>query len=99
MLWRQYATYGLLVFLAAGLAGTLLRDSPAWAPWLAAALAAGVALVLLDDFRRRREVVLRDAAEALRRLAAGEVGHKLYAGGSAALAELARAVNATSEEL
>ncbi|HEY1375735.1 MAG TPA: ATP-binding protein [Gemmataceae bacterium] len=97
---RQYLGYGLLVLLAAGLVGAvLLPDAPAWAVWAVAASAGGVAVLLFDDFRRRRERVLGHATEALRRLAAGKFGHKLYAGGSPALTDLARAVNAAAETL
>lgn len=97
---RQYVAYGLLVLLTGGLAGVvLLPAAPGWALWTPAALAAGVAVAVLDDFRRRRERALRQAAEAVRRLAAGKFGHRFYAGGSPALADLARATNAAAEAL
>src|SRR5688572_28389975 len=100
MLLLQYVGYGMLVLLTAAAAGVvLLPEAPGWAVWAVAALAAGVAVAVLDDFRRRRERALRHAAEALRRLAAGKLGHKLYAGGSPALADLARATNAAAEAL
>jgi two-component system phosphate regulon sensor histidine kinase PhoR len=98
MPWRHYLIFGLLVLLTAGALGLVLAPGAAPAGvWAAAALTALAAVVLLEDFRRRRERPLRDASEALRRLAAGDFGHKLYAGGGAELAELARAVNAAGE--
>src|SRR5947209_7760340 len=94
---RQYVVYGLLVFVIAGSAGTVLFPAAAAAVWAVAALAALTAVGVLDDFRRGRERVVRDAAEAVRRLSLGKFGHKLYAGGSPALADLARATNVTAE--
>jgi two-component system phosphate regulon sensor histidine kinase PhoR len=100
MLLRQYVGHGLLVLLTAAAAGVvLLPDAPGWAVWTVAALAAGVTVAMLDDFRWGRERALRHAAEALWRLAAGKLGHKLYASGSPALADLARATNAAAEAL
>jgi two-component system phosphate regulon sensor histidine kinase PhoR len=100
MPFRQYLVYGLLVLLTAGGAGAaLLPAGSGWAGWVVAALAAGAALVGLDDFRRRRERIERNATEALRRLAAGKLGEKFYAGGSPVLADLARAHNTASEVL
>jgi two-component system phosphate regulon sensor histidine kinase PhoR len=97
MLLRQYAGYGLLVLLIVGAGGALFL--PAAAAWSVAVLAAVMAVAAVEDFRRRRERVLRDAAEALRRLGAGKFGDKLYAGGSPALADLARATNTAAETL
>jgi two-component system phosphate regulon sensor histidine kinase PhoR len=100
MLLRQYVGYGLLVVLTAGVGGTvLLPTAPGWAVWMVAVLTGCVAVAVLDDFRRQRERALRHAAEALRRLAAGKFGHKFYAGGTPALADLARATNAAAEAL
>src|SRR6516162_2897768 len=100
MLARQYLAYGLLVLLVTVAAATLvLAAGPAWAVWIVAIVATVVSIAVLDDFRRRRERVMRHAAEALRRLAAGKFGHKLYAGGSPALSELAQATNAAVENL
>jgi two-component system phosphate regulon sensor histidine kinase PhoR len=97
-LFRQYLGYGLLVGLTGGAAGSLLLPAgSAWVGWVVAAVAASVALVAFDDFRRRRERVLQDATETLRRLTAGKFGFKLYAGGSPALADLARATNTAAE--
>src|SRR5437764_10571982 len=100
MPWRHYVVFGLLVLLTAGAAGTVLAPGAAPAGvWAAAALTAVVTVSLLEDFRRRRERPLRAAAEALRHMAAGEFGHTLYAGGGAALTELARSLNAAAEAL
>ncbi len=100
MLFRQYLGYSLLVLLTAGVGGMLLLPADVgWASWAVAAVATGAALVGFDDFRRRRERIERDAAEALRRLAAGKFGEKLYAGGSPVLTDLARAHNAAAEVL
>jgi two-component system phosphate regulon sensor histidine kinase PhoR len=100
MPWRHYLLFGLLVLLTAGTAGTLLTAGAApVGVWTVAVLTAGAAVTLLEDFRRRRDRPLRDAAEALRRMAAGDFSHQLYAGGGAALADLARTVNATGEAL
>src|SRR5438105_9798715 len=98
MPWRHYTVYGLLVLAAAGVAGSLTGAAPA-AVWGAALLAAAVAVVLLEDFRRRLTEPLRDAAEAVRRLGRGEFTHKLYAGGQPALADLARTCNAATDAL
>jgi two-component system phosphate regulon sensor histidine kinase PhoR len=100
MLFRQYVGYGLLVLVTVGGAGMVLVPAASvWSVWTVAALASCVAVVGLDDFRRRREIPLRHAAEALRRLAAGKFGDRVYAGGSPALTDLARATNATAEAL
>lgn len=99
MLVRQYVVYGLLVLLVAGMVGTLLFPAVPAVVWTVAVVAAAAAIGVLDDFRRGRERVIRDAAEAVRRLSAGKFGDKLYAGGSPALADLARAMNATAETL
>jgi two-component system phosphate regulon sensor histidine kinase PhoR len=100
MPWRHSVVFGLLVLATAGVTGLALNGGavPA-ATWATAAVTAVVAVVLFEDFRRRQERPLAHAAEALRRLAAGEFGHKLYAGGSPAVAELARAANAAAEAL
>ena len=72
MLFRQYVGYGLFVLLMAGGAAALLLPADmAWAGWVIGAIAVAAALIGFDDFRRRRERVERDAANALRRLAAG----------------------------
>jgi two-component system phosphate regulon sensor histidine kinase PhoR len=99
MPWRHYVVYGLLVLAMAGTTALLFAGAAPAGAWAAAAVTAAAAVALLEDFRRRQERPLVHAAEALRRLAAGEFGHKLYAGGSPAVAELARAANAAAEAL
>jgi two-component system, OmpR family, phosphate regulon sensor histidine kinase PhoR len=97
-LFRQYLAYGLLVMVTAGGFGSLVVPTGlAWTGWAIGAVAAAVALIAFEDFRRRRERAVGDAAETLRRLTAGKLGHKLYAGGSPALADLARATNAAAD--
>ena len=70
MSWRHYFVFGLFVLAVAGGAGMALRPEaqPAGA-WAVAAVTAVAAVVLLEDFRRRREAPLRATAEALRHLA------------------------------
>jgi two-component system phosphate regulon sensor histidine kinase PhoR len=94
ILFRHYIGYGLLVMLIVTAAGALLL--PVTGMWAVAAVAALAALAVLEHFRRGREQVLRITAEALRRLAAGKFDQKLYAGGSQALTDLARATNAAT---
>jgi two-component system phosphate regulon sensor histidine kinase PhoR len=90
----------LLVLAAVGVAGrTLYPGAPAAAVWASAAAIAVTVAAVLETARRRQERALRDAAEVLRWLAAGKFGHRLYAGGSPALADLARATNATAETI
>src|SRR5262245_51187731 len=100
MPWRHHLVFGLFILAVAGTTGTVLLPG-AWAGgvWAAAAVTALAAVVLLEDFRRRREGPLRAAAEVLRHMAAGRFDDKLYAGGGAALTELARAINLAREAL
>ena len=100
MILREYAVYALLVILTVGVAAILLFPATSLgAICLVAALAGAAALVAINDFRRRRERVVRDAAEAVRRLAAGKFSQRFYAGGSPELTDLARATNAAAEAL
>src|SRR5687768_7563178 len=100
MSWRHHLLFGLFILAVAGVTGTvLLPGNPAAGVWAVAAVTALAAVVLLEDFRRRREGPLRAAAEVLYHMADGRFDDKLYAGGGAALTALARAVNTAREAL
>jgi two-component system phosphate regulon sensor histidine kinase PhoR len=90
----------LLVFAGVGLGmRAVWPAAPVWSAWTTAMAAAATVVFVVESARRRQDRALRDAAEVLRWLAAGKFGHKLYAGGSPALADLARATNAAAESI
>jgi two-component system phosphate regulon sensor histidine kinase PhoR len=90
----------LLVLVGVGLGIRVVWPTfSSWAVWTVGAIAAAAVALVAESARRRQERALRDAAEVLRWLAAGKFGHKLYAGGSPALADLARATNAAAESI
>jgi two-component system, OmpR family, phosphate regulon sensor histidine kinase PhoR len=98
---RRVLVLGLLVLATTGLMQTLFFEhaSPLLV-WTCAAVTALTAVVLVEDLRRRQAWPLREITKAVRRLAAGEFGHKVYVrGADGDVADLGRAVNAVSERL
>jgi two-component system phosphate regulon sensor histidine kinase PhoR len=106
MFWRLFLTYLLLVVTAVGLLGLLIlqRDRALFLDLaneagLAALLAVGVAVALayvLAATFARPMAVLNDGA---RRLADGDLGHKIRASGGKEHAALAATFNAMSDRL
>lgn len=106
MFWRLFLTYLLLVLIAVGLVGLLIwqRDRPLFfdlanevglAVGFSSAVSIGLAYLLARRFARP----LSDLAEGARRLADGDLGHKIRVSGAREHAQLAAAFNAMSARL
>jgi len=95
---RWLTIFGLIIFATSGGIGVAIGADPVLA-WSIAASAALIGMVLTLSFDRTQANAIRDFAAAVRRLGAGEFNLRVYAGGSPAITDLARAVNASGEEL
>ncbi|MBX9584216.1 MAG: HAMP domain-containing protein, partial [Gemmataceae bacterium] len=106
MFWRLFLTYLLLVVVAVGAVGLValrasqpdlpdLLEAVGVAVFLVMAVAAAPAYLLARRFARPLEVL----ADGARRLADGDLGHKIEVAGGPAPAALAAAFNAMSDRL
>jgi two-component system phosphate regulon sensor histidine kinase PhoR len=100
MYWRNFGPSSLVIFLTAGVAGTLVvPEAEWWRVWSVACLSALVAWVPALGIARRLVRPLRELHKAARRIAAGQFGQKVSPAGRGELGGLARAFNAMSERL
>jgi two-component system, OmpR family, phosphate regulon sensor histidine kinase PhoR len=95
---RWLLIVGLVIFATTGGVGVVLGSPPSIA-WTVAAAGALLCMLLTLGFDRIQSSAIHDLAGAVRRLGAGEFNLRVYAGGNPALTDLARAMNAASEEL
>jgi two-component system phosphate regulon sensor histidine kinase PhoR len=89
---------GILVFVVTAIAGGAMRGF-SHAIWVVAGSAALAAIAATIVRERRHAGAIDDIVRALRRVAAGELNLRVYAGGSEAIGHLARSVNAATDEL
>jgi two-component system phosphate regulon sensor histidine kinase PhoR len=106
MFWRLLLTYLLLVVTTVGLVGLLVwqKDHSLFAELadtvgLTAALILGVSVVLAYLFARTFATPLVELTEGAKRLAAGDLGHKIRVAGGKEHADLAATFNAMSGKL
>jgi two-component system, OmpR family, phosphate regulon sensor histidine kinase PhoR len=109
MFWRLFGVYGLLLLGAICVLGAVVINRVDTTPeeladlrrlvWTTAGITGFLAMALAFWLARRITSPIQELTDGAERIAAGDYGHKVYAGGADEIRTLARAFNHMSERL